>query len=771
MMNKLSSTEDSREMWIKQQRGKSPSKKDNKWEPSQRKKSFTHKGESGPSADKSHITCFECKKPEHIKPDCPKLAKKPTKKSFYKKKKALVAGWDDSDENSEDDDEESLFALMASVNSSDNDEDDELDKVDGLATAKEVWEALGLAYEGIANVRQAKVSLLVAEYETFKMKENESTDDMFGRFQTIVNGLRNLDRKYENVDQITKILRCLPRRWRPKVTAIQEAKDLSTLRLEDLLGSLKVHEIELANDEGLKKQKSIAFKANSSKAIQTKEQSENEESSEELSEDEQALFNRKFKRMWIKRQKGKGTSRKDNKRESSMKNKSFTHKGEGGSNIDKSNITCFECKKQGHIKPDCPRLAKKSIKKPFYKKKKALAAGWDDSEDGSEDDDEDALVALMASAESSDDEEDDEVKPENLKEEFNELLEHSYALSEKYKTLKNQFAKLQLEHEKVLTEKNHIVKENTALKEQDFVKEVTTLKKIIKVLIDDLSTFTIGHDNLVKLCGNSRELYDKSGLGFDNESASSSENMSDISLKSSESGQTKYVVNCKIERDERKTSYEKKVPPKNATNPPRPKKIWVPKNDRGGEFVNEEFEKFCKQEGITHQFSAPRTPQQNGVVERKNRLLQEMARTMLSETSLLKYIWAEAIETACYIQNRISMRPLLKKTPYELWRGRPTVSHFHPFGCKCFILNTKDNVGKFDNKSDQGILLGYSTHSKAYRVFNSRTKAVEESINVKFDDHSTETTDSLERDFLNLDLSDRENEEISEEVQLLTSHM
>ncbi|XP_057452607.1 uncharacterized protein LOC130744438 [Lotus japonicus] len=364
---------------------------------------------------------------------------------------------------------------------------------------------------------------------------------MFGRFQTVVNGLRNLDRKYENVDQIIKILRCLPRKWRPKVTAIQEAKDLSTLRLEDLLGSLKVHEIELAHDEGLKKQKNIAFKANSSKAIQTKEQSEEEESSEEMSDDEQALFNR------------------------------------NGSNLDKSNITCFECKKPGHIKPDCPRLAKKSGKKPFYKKKKALAAGWDESEDGSEDDDEDedddALFALMASAESSDDEDDDEVKSENLKEEFNELLEHSYALSEKYKTLKKQFAKLLLEHEKVLIEKDHVVKENTALKEQDSVKEVTTLKKRIKVLIDDLSTFTIGHDNLVKLCGNSRELYDKSGLGFDSESASSSEYMSDISFTSSESSQSKFVVNCKIERDERKTSYEKKVPSKVIANPSGPKKF------------------------------------------------------------------------------------------------------------------------------------------------------------------------------------------------------
>ncbi|XP_057418605.1 uncharacterized protein LOC130712808 [Lotus japonicus] len=317
----------------------------------------------------------------------------------------------------------------------------QLDKVDGLATAKEVWEALGLAYEGTANVKQAKVSLLVAEYETFKMKENESIVDMFGRFQTVVNGVRNLDH---------------------------------------LLGSLKVHEIELAHDDGLKKQKNIAFKANSSKVVQIKEQYEEEESSEELSEYEQALFNRKFKRMWIKQQRGKGSSKKDNKRESSLKKKPFTHKGESGSSADKSNITCFECKKPGHIKADCPRLAKTSIKKSYYKKKKALAAGWDDSEDGSEDDDEDAHFALMASVNSSDDDEDDEVKPENLKEEFNELLEHSYTLSEKYKALKKQFAKLQQEHEKVLTEKNNIVQENNVLKKQDSTKEVVALKKRVK---------------------------------------------------------------------------------------------------------------------------------------------------------------------------------------------------------------------------------------------------------------------------------------------------
>nr|KYP75568.1 Retrovirus-related Pol polyprotein from transposon TNT 1-94 [Cajanus cajan] len=113
-----------------------------------------------------------------------------------------------------------------------------------------------------------------------------------------------------------------------------------------------------------------------------------------------------------------------------------------------------------------------------------------------------------------------------------------------------------------------------------------------------------------------------------------------------------------------------------------------------------------------------------------------MAKTLLNDFSTPKHFWAEAVNTSCYIQNKIYITPLLKKTPYELWKGRaPNISYFHLFGCKCFILNTKDNLGKFDSKTDEGILLGYSERSRAYRVFNNRTKTVEEAIHVKFNEH------------------------------------
>ena len=105
--------------------------------------------------------------------------------------------------------------------------------------------------------------------------------------------------------------------------------------------------------------------------------------------------------------------------------------------------------------------------------------------------------------------------------------------------------------------------------------------------------------------------------------------------------------------------------------------IYNIRSDHGRELDNIYFERFCDSHGYGHNFSTPRTPQQNGVVERKNRSLEEMARTMLCENNLPKYFWAEAINTSCYILNRVSIHSILKKTPYEIWNNRkPNISCF-----------------------------------------------------------------------------------------------
>ena len=165
------------------------------------------------------------------------------------------------------------------------------------------------------------------------------------------------------------------------------------------------------------------------------------------------------------------------------------------------------------------------------------------------------------------------------------------------------------------------------------------------------------------------------------------------------------------------------------------RRIKCLRSDRGGEFTSDEFSEFCIQHGIKRQFSAARTPQQNGVVERKNRAVQEMARTMLIESKIADRFWKEAVHTAVHIQNRCMMRPHEDRTPYELWFGRrATVRHFKIFGSKCYIKRIEENLGKFEDRSDEGIFLGYSSMSKAYRCYNKRTKTIVESADVRVDE-------------------------------------
>ena len=147
------------------------------------------------------------------------------------------------------------------------------------------------------------------------------------------------------------------------------------------------------------------------------------------------------------------------------------------------------------------------------------------------------------------------------------------------------------------------------------------------------------------------------------------------------------------------------------------------RSDHGGEFENYVFEMFCNENGFGHNFSTPRTFQQNWVVERKNCTFKKNARTILCENNLSKYFLGEAIK-----------RPLRTKTPYELYKGRkPNVSHLRSFGCKCFVLNDeKHPIGKMDAKSDKAIFMSYALHFKAYKVFNKSSLIVEESMHVIF---------------------------------------
>lgn len=174
-------------------------------------------------------------------------------------------------------------------------------------------------------------------------------------------------------------------------------------------------------------------------------------------------------------------------------------------------------------------------------------------------------------------------------------------------------------------------------------------------------------------------------------------------------------------------------------------KIKCLRFDRGVEFTSNKLDKFCEDHGIRRNLFSLRTPQQNGVVERKNRTIQEMIRTMLKDANVSDVYWKVVVHTSVYILNRVQLRVNNSKAPSELWYARiSTIMHFKNFGRKCYIRRDEEKLGKFVSRCDGGILLGYSTRRNAYRGYNKRLRKIVEIINIKVDKYWIQIKQELE---------------------------
>ncbi|GAV71273.1 zf-CCHC domain-containing protein/DUF4219 domain-containing protein/UBN2 domain-containing protein [Cephalotus follicularis] len=328
----------------------------------------------------------------------------------------------------------------------------EFNHISSCDSAKEMWDLLEITYEGTNQVKESKISMLVHEYKLFLMHDHESISDMFTRFTKIINSLKNLGKSYPNQELVRKILRCLSKCWTPKVTVIEEAKDLSTLPLEQLLGSLMTHETTMKSHEHVetKKKKPIALKSS-------------KENSESDGDGDMALITSQFKK-FLKSQKGKKVFKKK-----------FPQDEESSK---KEEPTCYECKKPGHFKNDCPNLKKKEK----FKKKKAFVATWDDSDLSISEEESDGEVDNIDFMAIEEEEEDEVNFSFDELQDANENLFHEYKnVCLKNKSLKKNVISMSKEIENLKNEnsyhKNEIDILNVSLKlSNDFEEENKKLK-------------------------------------------------------------------------------------------------------------------------------------------------------------------------------------------------------------------------------------------------------------------------------------------------------
>ncbi|WKA10494.1 hypothetical protein VitviT2T_028060 [Vitis vinifera] len=166
--------------------------------------------------------------------------------------------------------------------------------------------------------------------------------------------------------------------------------------------------------------------------------------------------------------------------------------------------------------------------------------------------------------------------------------------------------------------------------------------------------------------------------------------------------------------------------------------IKILRSDNGTEYTSSQFVEFCSTAGIKRQLTTPYTPQQNGVSERKNQTVKQMARCLLFEKKMPSNFWAEAVNTFAYLLNRLPTKSLKNKTPHEAWYGvKPFVNHLKIFGSICYYHVPKPKRSKLDGRAQKGILIGYGTSTKGYRIFCLQINKVVLTRNVKVDEMTT----------------------------------
>nr|GEV77462.1 retrovirus-related Pol polyprotein from transposon TNT 1-94 [Tanacetum cinerariifolium] len=585
-------------------------------------------------------------------------------------------------------------------------------------TEKEIRKTLLITNQGNSQVKDNKIDLLVQQYEQFVISKDVSIDSAFARFNTIITSLKAHDEGYSSKNHVRKFLRALHPKWRAKVTSIEELKDLTSLSLDELIGNLKVYEMIIKKDSEIIKEK-VERK---SLALKAKKESSDEECSTSGSEDEEyAMVVRDFTKFFKRRGRfvrqprndkktfQKSRDDKNDKNQRAFVRGSWSDSGEEDDEKVK-NETCLVAQASSEmclgvdLEPDewikdsgCSKH--KTGNRKLFSSYKAYNGG--NVIFGSN---------LRGNISGKDTISNDSLKIDNVEHVDNlgfNLLSIGQICDNKCRVTFS-------EHDSEITKDGKVISRGIRKKGLYMMKLGNKPKdQVCLATIDENSTLwnkRLGHANMrliqslasKELVRNLSKLkfdqhfYDACKMGKQAHASHKAKNIvsmnrclellyMDLFGPSAiwSYGGNRYTLvivddysrytwtsflKDKTEAFDQFEIFSKKIQNKLGCT------IVSIRADHGREFDNEvQFREFCNANRITHNFSALRTPS-NGVVERKNKTLQEMSRTMLNEQSLPQKFWCNVVDTSTYILNRILIRAILGKTPYELLRGKESLN-------------------------------------------------------------------------------------------------